>query len=257
MSLTFLSSERTKFAVRLACRHLFASAAVALLAALLVFLLWYPAPTARMLNVGHLYMVLLVVDVICGPLLTLVLASPTKPRSELLQDLGIVGMIQLAALGYGLYALESARPIAFVFEEDRLVLVAKNELYTASCPEATSCDLDLGLWGIRKHSVRMDQVNEERLRSLDLSLQGVQPAMRPASWGTWNWHDSKVQSSLRPLTGLRPDQQKVLVALQGRAYFERQGLRYLPLVSSKTLDWIAVFDNQGIWLDALPVDGFE
>jgi hypothetical protein len=257
MSLAFLPRARAKFAVRCASRHLLISVVVALFAAVLVFQIWYPESTSKMLKVGHLYTVLLAVDVVCGPLLTLVLASPEKPRREFLQDLGLVGLIQLGALGYGLHALESARPIAYVFEQDRVMLVAKNELYTAGCSEAKPCDLEFGLWGIRQHTVQMDQLNSNRLRSLDLSLQGAYPAMRPETWGEWSWNDVALQSALHPLTALRSDAKEALVAIKGVAYAERRDLRYLPLVSSKSPDWIAVFDEQGGWLDTLPIDGFE
>lgn len=249
-------AERAKFAIRYATRHLLVSVAVALLAAMLVFLVWYPAPAARLLDVGPIYAVVLAVDVVCGPLLTLVLASPAKPRRELMLDFGLVGLIQLAALGYGLYALESARPVAYVFEQDRLVLVAKNELYTADCPEAAQpCPPAPGLWGIGQYVVQVDRMGG--FHSLDLSLQGVSPAMRPATWGPWNWQDARLQSALRPLTALRADQQEKLAERQGTAYLARPELRYVPLVSSKTLDWIAVFDGQGQWVDSLPVDGFQ
>lgn len=250
--------ERAQFAVRYAARHLLVSVAVALLAAMLVFLVWYPAPAARLLDVGPIYAVVLAVDVVCGPLLTLVLASPAKPRRELVLDLGLIGLIQLAALGYGLHALESARPVAYVFEQDRLVLVAKNELYTADCPGAAQpCPPAPGLWGIGQYLVQADRLDEDRMRSLDLSLQGVSPAMRPATWAPWNWLDAKFQAALRPLAALRADQQEKLAERQGTAYLARPELRYVPLVSSKTLDWIAVFDGQGRWLDSLPVDGFQ
>ena len=250
------SAERARFATRLATRHLLASAGVAVVAALLVFLVWYPAPAARLLGVGHIYLVLLGVDVVCGPLLTLVLASPRKSRRELFLDLGLVVLIQLAALGYGLYTLASARPVAYVFEMDRLVLVAKNELYTADCPQSQPpCPSVAGLLGIGMHMAQADRMGG--LHSLDLSLQGVSPAMRPATWAPWNWQDAKLQSALRPLTALRADQQQKLVMLQGPEYLARPELRYLPLVSSKTLDWIAVFDDKGRWLDSLPVDGFQ
>lgn len=257
MPLALWPRPRAKFAIRYALRHLLASAGVALLAALLVFFIWYPPPTASLLAVGNVYGVLLAVDVVCGPLLTLVLASPTKPRRELVQDLGLVGLIQLAALGYGLHALESARPVAYVFEQDRLVLVTKTELYTTGCQTPQSCTPTSGLRGISQHMVQTEELNKDRLGSLDLSLQGVSPAMRPATWGPWNWHDPVLQSALRPLTALQDSQQEKLALLKGTAYLSRSDVRYLPLVSSKTLDWIVVFSADGNWLATLPIDGFQ
>jgi hypothetical protein len=76
-------SQRLHFAVRYALRHLFFSLVIALASAAVVFGLWYPTPYRQMLDVGHIYLLVLAVDVVCGPLLTLVLASPRKLRREL------------------------------------------------------------------------------------------------------------------------------------------------------------------------------
>lgn len=247
---------RARFAAQYAARHGLVSVAVAALAALLVFAGWYPAPTAQLLQVGSVYAVVLAVDVVCGPLLTLVLASPHKPRRELWTDLAIVGAIQLAALGYGLHALASARPVAYVFEQDRIVLVAKNEIYTApDCEASQTCGPALPMWGQHWFHAQ-SQLDSDRMRSLDLSLQGVSMAQRPELWAAWDWQHPQVQAALRPLSALSAASGAQLQAQQGDAYLARNDLRYLPLVSSKTLDWIAVFDLQGQWLDSFAVDGF-
>lgn len=249
-----LSHPRTQFAIGFAARHLLVSAAVAALAALLVFVAWYPAPTAKLLDVGHIYLTLLVVDVVCGPLLTLVLASPQKSRRELAMDLAIVGLLQLGALAYGLYALEKARPVAVVFEQDRLVVVSKNELYNSDCSE--QC-FSPALVGMKLHISNPDLAGHKRLDSLNLSLQGISLAMRPATWQEWNWSNPLLQSAVRPLTGLKEAGQEKLAARKGNGYVANPHLTYLPLVSSKTLDWIAVFDREGQWIDSFPVDGFN
>lgn len=248
------SSERLRFATRYAARHLFLSIAVALLAAMVVFELWYPFPTASLLNVGHIYLLMLAVDVTCGPVLTLVLASPTKPRRELVQDLSIVAFVQLAALGYGIHTLEKSRPIAFVFEQDRLVLVTKNELYKADCAE--QCSPAYLLQGIEW---QISEMNTQRAdsESLDLSLNGISPAMRPITWKAWDWHHPKLQASLRPLSALNQESLSALSRLQNGKYSQRVDILYLPLVSSRKLEWVALFDGKGNWLDALPIDGFS
>jgi hypothetical protein len=40
-------------------------------------------------------------DVILGPLLTLVVANPAKPRRELARDIGSIIGVQILAAGYG------------------------------------------------------------------------------------------------------------------------------------------------------------
>lgn len=247
---------RGRFAAVYAMRHAFMSLAVAALAAVLVFVGWYPSPTAQLLKVDSIYAVVLAVDVVCGPLLTLVLASPKKPRRELWTDLAIVGAIQLAALCYGLHALESARPVAYVFEKDRLVLVTKNEIYTeADCATPNNCGPQIGTWGQQWFRSQIEK-DPNRLRSFDLAMHGIALAQRPMLWTHWDWQHPTVQAALRPLAALSPASQTKLETLRGETYLKRSDLRYLPLVSSKTLDWIAVFDQQGQWIDSIAVDGF-
>lgn len=255
MSIIYWPNERAKFAIRFTICHLLVSVAVAFLASLLVFFVWYPAPTARLLGVGNIYMIVLAVDVVCGPLLTLVLASPRKPRRELVQDLCLVIIIQIGALSYGLHALESARPVAYVFEQDRLVVVAKNTLYEADCNE--QCMPTSKWWGIDWHAASAALQGDAGLQSLDLSLQGISPSMRRSAWRAWIWSDPKLQSALHPLPALSEEKKSKLAYLRGVDYINQPGLMFLPLVSEKTLDWIAIFDRQGDWVDSLPIDGFD
>ena len=92
---------------------------MASVAALLVLWVWYPYPYGLLSGGRHLFLLLMGVDVVCGPLLTLVLFNPTKPRRELLTDMALVVCIQLAALAYGLYTAQEARPLFLVHEVDR------------------------------------------------------------------------------------------------------------------------------------------
>jgi hypothetical protein len=69
---------RWRFATRWALRHALLSVVVALISAILVFELWYPMPYRALLRVGGIFLLVLVVDVVCGPLMTLVLASPVS-----------------------------------------------------------------------------------------------------------------------------------------------------------------------------------
>jgi hypothetical protein len=59
------------------------------LAALLVFGIWYPSPWRQLLGVAGVFGLVVGVDLVCGPLLTLVLASPKKSRKERWVDLSL------------------------------------------------------------------------------------------------------------------------------------------------------------------------
>lgn len=106
--------------------HLSGSLAVALFSAALVFLVWYPDPLPAATGVTAIFLMLLGIDVIVGPFITLVVYNPRK--KELRRDLLVVLALQLAALIYGLHTVYIARPVYYVFSADRFELVFANDL---------------------------------------------------------------------------------------------------------------------------------
>jgi hypothetical protein len=56
-------------------------------------------------------------------LLTLVIASPTKPLSTLARNVSVIAAVQLIALGYGSVQMWNGRPLYYAFSEDVLQLV--------------------------------------------------------------------------------------------------------------------------------------
>ena len=65
-----------------------------------------------------------------GPLLTLVVASPTKPRQRTLAGPRHHRTVQIAALGYGVHAAYVGRPVFIVFNAERFETVSATELDT-------------------------------------------------------------------------------------------------------------------------------
>ena len=251
--------QRIHFAARYAARHLLVSVAVAAVAALLVFFVWYPSPTAQLLAVGHIYAVLLAVDVVCGPLLTLVLASPHKSGREFFLDLSLVALIQLAALGYGMHALYSARPVAYVFEQDRLVLITANEVQKEALPKALPGLQELPWVGLRYLGTRKPRDKEEFLHSVELGLAGISPALRPDWWLPWGDVHEALHHRSRPLAELierRPAEASVLESSALAVGKPAASLSYLPVTSNKTKEWIALLDGDLNVVGFAPVDGF-
>ena len=79
--------------------HLGISLTVALLAALLVFGLWYPYPYREMSGGRELFLIVVAVDVILGPLITLAVFNRAKPSRELKRDLVMVALMVWTKLG--------------------------------------------------------------------------------------------------------------------------------------------------------------
>lgn len=114
--------------------HLLTSAVIALAVVALVFGLWYPAPLAAATGVTGIFLILLIVDVCLGPLLTLLVYKEGK--KTLVMDLTIIVLLQLSALGYGIYTVAEGRPAWLVFSVDRFELVRINDIDDRKLDEA-------------------------------------------------------------------------------------------------------------------------
>lgn len=252
-------SHRLQFAARYALRHLILSLLVALASAAVVFGLWYPLPYRQMLPVGQIYLLVLAVHLVCGPLLTGVLASPKKSRRERWLDFSLIGAIQLAALAYGMYSVWVARPAVLGFEVDRLVVVKATEVQTEALPTAPPGLQRLPWAGVLQVGTRRATSAAEILSSVELGLSGISLAMRPDWWLTWPEAQAGMRSRAKPLAELiarRPEAAALLQATAQSAGRDVKDLTYLPLVSSKTLDWVALLDAELNIVGHAPVDGF-
>ena len=133
-------SKRLKFFFS----HLSLSFLIALLVIGLVFLIWYPSPLATAVGVTHIFLMLLVIDVILGPLLGLLVYKEGKKTLKF--DLSVIIVIQIAALCYGVYSIEQGRPAWLVFYVDRFELVRKNDLILENIDQALPAFQQV-LWG--------------------------------------------------------------------------------------------------------------
>ncbi len=251
--------SRLRFALRYASRHFLVSLAVAGLSAALVFGLLYPPPFAAMLGVGAIFLLVLAVDVTCGPLLTLILASPAKSVRERWLDLSLVGLIQLIALAYGLHSVWLARPVALAFERDRLVLVTANDMDTAALPKAPPGLRELPAWGVLHVATRRPRNNAEFFANAGLGAGDASPAMRPDWWLPWDEARAEMNRRARPLAELiarRPQQAAALQAAARASGLPVDKLRYLPLTSRETREWVMLLDPALNMAGHAPVDGF-
>lgn len=213
-----------------------------------------------MLGVTGIFGLVVLVDVVCGPLLTLVLASPSKSRSTLRWDLTLVAVVQLAALGYGMWSVFAARPVAVVFEVDRFVVVTANEVLVDQLDQAPTGLQSLPWAGVRYMAVRSAKTAEEQLQSVELSMNGVTTAVRPGWWLPFADVAQALGEAAKPLADLidkRPEQREWIEHAVARTGLQGKDLRYLPLTSSRTMDWVVLLDEADKIVGHVPVDGFD
>src|SRR3569833_1224798 len=100
--------------------HLTGSATVLVLVLGTLYLGWYRWPGWYLTGVLHVLPIMVGVDVVLGPLLTLVIASPKKSSRELARDIAGIVAVQLVALGYGSTVLWNGRPLYYTISEKEL-----------------------------------------------------------------------------------------------------------------------------------------
>lgn len=110
--------------------HFGLSLLVAAVVALLVFTLWFPYPYRELAGGRELFMLVMVVDIVCGPLLTFVLFSPAKPKKELITDISLIAVIQILALCYGIWTVWQVRPLYLVQEADKFNIISWSNIDT-------------------------------------------------------------------------------------------------------------------------------
>lgn len=251
---------RFKFAGRCAAWHLLISLTVAVTTAALVFGLWYPMPYRALLGVAAMFWLILGVDAGCGPLLTLVVSNPRKALRERALDYGLIGAVQLAALIYGVHSVYTARPVVLAFEADRLVAITANEVQTDELADAPQGLQTLPWHGVTPVTTLRADNNEDFMTSVEFSLQGISPGMRPSQWKPWHAGVAAMKKRAKPLTELearRPDQKHLLQEAAKHSGVPLADLSYLPLTSSKTLNWVALLDANFNMVGWAPVDGFH
>ena len=105
--------------------HLTASATFVGLFLGFTFFVLYPAPLFQVEGAKLAIQIMLGVDIVLGPLLTLVVFKPGKPGLKF--DMAVIIAIQLAAFIYGASVIISERPAIVSFAVDRFVVIAAAE----------------------------------------------------------------------------------------------------------------------------------
>lgn len=111
---------------RAAGTHLAGSAVVVGTVCALIFLVWYPDPYFQATGAWSVLRILIGVDLVLGPLLTLIVFKAGKPGLKF--DLCVIAAVQLAALVYGVAVIYNERPYYTVFAVDRFNVLARGEV---------------------------------------------------------------------------------------------------------------------------------
>jgi len=155
-----------------ASTHLLISVAIAAAVITVMLLVWYPGPLFEAAGGSGLLYILVGVDVVLGPLLTLIVFKSGKRGMKF--DLAMIGLAQVAALVYGVHIVFLARPAFIVFVNDRFELVTVVDLDPAELEAARYPQFRTPGWtGPQLVAADMPTDPKERSKLIDATLAGL------------------------------------------------------------------------------------
>lgn len=204
--MNYILSKRQKFFLG----HFSLSCLIALAILIWVFFVWYPFPLAKAGGVTHIFLMMLAIDVIVGPLLSLLVYKEGKKTLKF--DLTVIILIQLSALCYGVYSIALGRPVWLAYNVDRIELVRNNEIIQDHLDQAQT-QFQHPSW-LKSQYVGVEFAKDANQRNDDMFaevLGGISIAQKPERYVEIEKVKSKIQQHAQDLALLSQYNDKALV----------------------------------------------
>lgn len=240
--------------IRASLIHLFISAIVVGLALAVIFFFWYPDPYFKAAGTWRVIQVLVGVDLVVGPVLTLILFKSGKPRLKF--DLSVIALIQVVALTYGTTVIYQERPYFSVFAVDRFEIVTKGEVDVSKIEYEEL--MKKPLRGPLLVFAAMPENMEAQQRLLMEVLLEGKPDLdrRPEYYEPYLARKEAVLEKARPLSDLlqgHPDAAGRIDRLTEKHKTSGQ-LAFVPLVGRNSDHALVLSGNTGLPIGSLDVD---
>lgn len=230
-------SKRIKFFLG----HMAISIVVAIMIIGLVFFIWYPTPLAKAIGVTHIFLMLIAIDVIIGPLLTFFVYKEGKKTLKI--DLTVIVLIQLIALGYGVFNIAQGRPVWISYEHtDKFDIVRANEIEQKGMFLADAEYKKLNWFTPQFVSIKKEATVEAKNKRLfdDLS-QGIIPSHYPERYTILGLAKEGIQKYAKQLDVLKKYNKEIEVSTILKQY--PQADAWLPLRAT-AVDMVVLLDKE-------------
>lgn len=239
--------------------HLLTTLAIAGCAAALVFLVWYPGPFQDMSGGFKFFLLITICDIVLGPLLSFVVYNSRKTRRALIFDYTIVGIVQIAAIAYGLYAIQAARPVYVAFVKDRLEVVAAGQIDKADLAEGQAPFHTLPKWGPELIGTQLPTGEKEHNEVVFAAVSGKDLQVLPKYYVPYESVIEEVKRTAQPVEVLEkrhPDTKPVLAEAIADLDVDAARVLWLP-VQTKGAFWTALIDaGTGLPVRYVPIDPY-
>ena len=236
--------------------HFGLSAALALAASAVIILSWYPSIFLQISNGLQIILLIIAVDVVLGPIISLIIFSKKKNQRTLFLDYAIIGALQLAALCYGLLTAYESRPQFLVFEYKNFYVVHASDLderlrSTAQFKEQPK------IYGIHAISLRPPRNGDEQIEIINKSLGGLTEALQVELWQPYSLAATDIKAHCKMLQEIKNPiaREQLAIAIENSPSSRAIGkLCFVPVIARQQV-WTAGIDGTtGLPVDFFPVD---
>lgn len=218
-----------------------------------MYLLWYPDEYFTLMGGKKLIALLAIVDIFLGPLLTFIVFKSGKKSLKF--DLTCIGIVQIAALSYGVYVMFESRPVFTVFNKDKfqisaVVDIAPEELSKARNPQWRQFSIK----GPELVAIGVPDQND-KVEAMFAKVESASAYRYPKLYDQYKKHRDEVIKSGKPLASLSE------VSIENKSTIDRfinksnrpeSDFLFLPvtselaemsvIVDAKTGDFIEIID---------------
>ena len=208
----------------------------------MIFFVWYPTPLATAVGVTHIVLMMLAIDVVIGPIFTLLVVYKEGKRS-LKFDLTVIVLVQLSAFVYGFYSIEQGRPAWIVFNVDSFELVRKNEIVDQNINQAQT-KFQQTSW-LKPQFVAAEFAKDTQQRNDDMFadvLDGISLAQRPERYVDFAQAKKQMQQHAQKFELLQQYNNKIDVDKVLSKY--PQATAFLPM-KANAVDMTVLIDIKG------------
>lgn len=201
----------------------------------------YAAPLAQAVGFWSIALLILLTVIVIGPCITFLVYRPNK--SSLKFDLSFLVILQLAALGWGVFSLYDARPVWIVHSVDRFELIQNNDLYIAETIPKQNEFTTPPQFFAQVAAIELSKDNTQRQEDLSNAIfSGLTLSMQPSRYVSYQQVQTVALRNAHSLQELNQFNSRADVDEILKKYPNSQA--YIPL-RAKQQDQVVLVDAKG------------
>ena len=219
--------------------HLLISVAIAVAVLAMMLSIWYPGQLFEASGGNDLLFIVVAVDVVIGPLITLIIFRSGKRGLKF--DLAVIAALQISALAYGVHVVYLGRPAFLVFVGNQLQTVSVAELDPEELAKAKYPEFRQAPLGGPLLAFAPLPTDPEEIRRFAISaLMGHDLQKFPSHFVPYTERTAEVLAAtwtLERTRKLEPQSGKVIDAWLAETGTKEADVRYLPVRARRA--WMA------------------